>query len=109
MHDPRIDDLARQLVRYSTSLKKGERVLIDLADVPEEIGIALIRETRARGAEPFLRVGTNRLNREMLRGSTESQYRIIAKQQLAEMKDMDAYIALRGSYNITELGDVPQK
>jgi aminopeptidase len=57
MHDPRIDQLARQLVRYSTALKKGEKVLIDLADVPDAMGIALIREARAKGAEPFLRVG----------------------------------------------------
>ena len=28
MHDARIDALARQLVRYSTSLKKGDKVLI---------------------------------------------------------------------------------
>jgi aminopeptidase len=96
-------------VRYSTSLKKGEKVLIDLADVPEAIGIALIREARAKGAEPFLRVGSNRLNREMLKGATESQYAAIARHQLAEMKDMDAYIALRGSHNITEFSDVAPK
>jgi aminopeptidase len=109
MHDPRIDELARQLVRYSTALKKGERVLIDLADVPEAMGVALIREARARGAEPFLRISSNRLSREMLSGATESQYRTIAKHQLAEMKDMDAYIAMRGSHNITEFSDVPGK
>ena len=56
MHDARIDALARQLVRYSTALKKGEKVLIDLHDVPDAIGLALIREARAKGALPFLRV-----------------------------------------------------
>lgn len=109
MHDPRIDELARQLVRYSTALKKGEKVLIDLVDVPEAMGVALIREARARGAEPFLRVNTNRLSREMLAGATESQYRTVAKHQLTEMKDMDAYIAIRGSHNITEFSDISPK
>ena len=109
MHDPRIDQLARQVVRYSTALKKGEKVLIDLADVPDAMGIALIREARAKGAEPFLRVSSNGLSREMLSGATTSQYKAIAKHQLAEMKDMDAYIALRGSHNITECSDVPAK
>ena len=52
MHDPRIDELARQLVRYSTATKKGEKVLIELFDVPEEVGIALIREVRAAKATP---------------------------------------------------------
>ncbi|NOX98834.1 MAG: aminopeptidase, partial [Verrucomicrobia bacterium] len=47
MHDPRIDKLAKQLVRYSTKIKRGEKVLIDLYDVPDSIGLALIREVRA--------------------------------------------------------------
>ena len=71
MHDTRIDALARQLVRYSTSLKKGEKVLVDLYDVPDSIGLALIREARAKGALPFLRVNQARLTRELLKGAEE--------------------------------------
>jgi aminopeptidase len=107
MHDARIDALARQLVRYSTALKKGEKVLIDLHDVPDSIGLALIRETRAKGALPFLRVHQGRLTREMLKGAEDAQYSVIAKHLLAEMKDMDAYIAIRGGTNIAETSDVP--
>ena len=109
MHDSRIDDLARQLVRHSTYLKKGERVLLDLHDVPDAVGIALIREARARGAVPFVRCHQGRIAREMAMGATEPQYDVIAKHLLAEMKDMDAYIAVRGSDNINELADVPLK
>ena len=107
MHDARIDALARQLVRYSTALKKGEKVLIDLYDVPDSIGLALIREARAKGAFPFIRIHQSRLTREMLKGSEDPQYSILAKHLLAEMKDMDAYIAVRGGYNISETSDVP--
>lgn len=109
MHDSRINDLARQLVRYSTSLKKGEKVLLDLCDVPESIGIALIREARAVGAIPVLRLQSNRLTREMLRGATEEQYTLISQHLLAEMKDIDAYITIRGSNNIAESSDVPSQ
>ncbi|RYD30014.1 MAG: aminopeptidase, partial [Verrucomicrobiaceae bacterium] len=107
MHDARIDALAKQLVRYSTALKKGEKVLIDLYDVPDSIGLALIREARAKGALPFIRIHQSRLTREMLKGAEEGQYSVIAKLLLAEMKDMDAYIAVRGGYNIAETSDVP--
>jgi aminopeptidase len=107
MHDTRIDALARQLVRYSTSLKKGEKVLIDLHDVPDSIGLALIREVRAKGAFPFLRLHQARLTRELLRGAQDSQYAAVAKHLLAEMKEMDAYIAIRGGHNIAETSDVP--
>lgn len=107
MHDARIDALARQLVRYSTALKKGEKVLFDLYDVPESIGLALIREARAKGALPFIRIHQARLTREMLSGAEDGQYSVISKHLLAEMKDMDAYIAVRGSHNISETSDVP--
>lgn len=109
MHDSRIDDLARQLVRHSTYLKKGERVLLDLYDAPDAIGIALIREARARGAVPIVRIHQGRVAREMALGATEDQYDLMAKHLLHEMKDMDAYISIRGSQNINELSDVPAK
>ncbi len=107
MHDARIDALARQLVRYSTSLKKGEKVLIDLYDVPDSIALALVREARAKGAVPFVKIHQGRITREMLKGAEEAQYQIMAKHLLAEMKDMDAYIALRGGTNNVENSDVP--
>ncbi|KAB2638212.1 MAG: aminopeptidase [Verrucomicrobia bacterium] len=107
MHDPRIDALARQLVRYSTSLKKDEKVLIDLFDVPEAIGLALIREARAKGALPFVRVHQARLTRELLKGAQDGQYSLMSKQLLAEMQEMDAYIAIRGGSNIAETSDIP--
>lgn len=107
MKDPRISQLARQLVRYSTNIKKGEKVMLHLCDVPDELGIALIREVRAKKAIPVLKVEHGLLGREMLLDATDEQYQLIAKHQLAEMKDMDAYIAIRGSHNICESSDVP--
>lgn len=107
MHDPRIDKLAKQLVRYSTKIKRGEKVLIDLYDVPDSIGLALIREIRAAKGVPFVNINHSRLSRELAIGATEEQVSISAKHSLAQMKSMDAYIALRGADNITELSDVP--
>ncbi|MGJ8633208.1 MAG: aminopeptidase, partial [Luteolibacter sp.] len=108
MHDPRIDSLAKQLVGYSIDLKKGEKVLLDLYDVPDSIGIALIREVRRKKAIPFVKIHQASISREMLREAESDQYAIIAKHLLSEMKDMDAYIALRGSHNISETSDVKQ-
>lgn len=107
MQDPRISELAQQLVRYSTKIKKGEKVLLHLIDVPDELGIALIREVRAKKGIPVLKLDHGRLSREMSMAASDDQYELIAKHQLAEMKDMDAYIAIRGSHNICETSDVP--
>ncbi|MDP0492560.1 MAG: aminopeptidase [Verrucomicrobiota bacterium JB023] len=109
MKDPRFDELAQQLVGYSTAMKKGESVLLDLYDVPEEMGVALVRACRKKGANPVVRLHSAALSREMAVGATEEQYRIISKHLLTEMKDMDAYIAIRGSHNIAEQSDVPSK
>lgn len=107
MEDPRISQLARQLVRYSTATKKGENVLVELFDVPEEVGVALIREIRAVKATPFVNIHQGRITREMARGATEDQYATISKNAMHQMKTMDCYIAIRGSHNVNELSDVP--
>lgn len=109
MHDPRIDDLAKQLVNYSTSVKKGDNVLIDVCEVPDSITIALIRATRKAGASPFVNIQSAQVGRELLMKASESQYDTLAKYSMAQMKQMDVFIALRGSHNITETADVPSK
>ncbi len=109
MHDPRIDQLATQLVRYSTSVKRGDNVLIDACDIPEAVHIALIRAIRKVGAQPFVNLNSARIGRELLKGGTEKQYDSLAKYSMHQMKQMDAFIALRGSHNITETADVPLK
>jgi len=108
MNDPRFDLLARVLTRHSTALKKGEHVLIDLFDIPREMGVSLVRAVRAIGAIPFLQLHDARLSREMALGASDEQLKVASTIELARMKKMQAYIALRGSHNITELSDVPE-
>src|SRR3954453_540077 len=107
MHDPRYDKLAKVLVEYSTRLKRNETVLIETFDVPDEMTISLVRAARGAGAIPFAQVYRARLSRELALNATERQLNLNAIHDLARMKKMDAYIAIRGSQNITELSDVP--
>lgn len=107
MHDPRFAKLAKLLVEYSTRLKRNETALIEAFDVPDEMTIALIRTVRAAGALPFVQLQHGRIGRELALTATERQLNLTAIHELARMKRMDAYIALRGSNNITEMSDVP--
>ena len=109
MSDPRYDALAKVLVSHSTKLKKGERVLIDVAETPEEFVIALIRAIRAAKAEPFVTIHSNRISRELALGVTATQASTMAEIDLARLKKMQAYIAVRGSHNMAEMADVPQE
>jgi aminopeptidase len=107
MHDPRYDQLASLLVSHSTRLKKGEKVLIDAFEIPDEMTIALIRAARNAGAVPLVQTHHSRIAREMARGAQEEQLEITNTLQLAQMKKVEAYIAIRGGQNITEMSDVP--
>ncbi|MGH7997271.1 MAG: aminopeptidase [Opitutaceae bacterium] len=105
--DPRLGTLAEGLVAFSVALRRGERVLIDAFDVPDAMVVALIRAARRRGAHPFVQLNRARIARELAREADQAQYRTGAELELARMKRMDAYIALRGSDNIFEGSDIP--
>jgi aminopeptidase len=106
MTDPRFTKLAKLLVEYSTSLKKGERVLLDMIDVPDEFTVELMRAARAVGALPLVEVRRTRINRELLRGTTAEHAALVRDHEMFRMKRMQAYIAVRGSGNATENADV---
>jgi aminopeptidase len=107
MTDPRYTKLAKLLIEYSTALKKSDRILLDMIDVPDEFTIELIRATRAAGAIPFVETRHTRVGREMLRGIDEKHAESVRDLELFRMKKMQAYIAIRGSENASENADVP--
>ena len=107
MMDPRYQKLAKLLVEYSTGLKKGEHVLLDMMDVPDEFSIALMRAVRSVGAIPIIEVRHTRINREILRETDEKHASLVRDLEMARMKRMQAYIAFRGSANANENADVP--
>lgn len=107
MHDIRFDKLAKLLVEYSIRLKRNENVLIEAFDTPDEMTIALIRAARKVGGVPFVQTYHARVNRALALEASDRQLNLLASHELARMKKMDAYVAVRGSNNITELSDVP--
>ena len=107
MHDDRFDKLAKLLVAYSIRLKRNETVLIEAFDIPDEMTVALIRAARKAGGVPFAQVYHTRVNRALALEASDRQLNLMASHELARMKKMNAYIAVRGSHNVTELSDVP--
>jgi aminopeptidase len=106
MTDPRFKKLARLLADYSTELKKGDRVLLDLTDVPDEFSVELIRAVRAAGATPLVETRHTRVSREILRGTNPKHAALVRDLELARMKKVQAYIAIRGTQNASETSDV---
>jgi aminopeptidase len=113
MSDPRYRQLAHTLVRFSTDLKPGEKVLIEATNIPDAMLGALMDEAVEAGAIPIVEKKTEYLRRKLLDVGNDQQaeerIRLTADFEAYRMAKMDAYIGLRGSHNITELALVPPK
>jgi aminopeptidase len=109
MTDPRYTRLARLLITYSTELKRDDRVLLDMIDVPDEFAVELMRAARRVGATPLIEVRHTRINREIALGTDEKHAALVREIELFRMRKVQAYIAVRGSLNANEGADVPSQ
>jgi aminopeptidase len=107
MHDSRYEKLADVLVQHSTRVQKGENVLIEAIDIPDEMVISLIREVRSLGGNPVITLKRNRIQRELIHSGSDDNIKLVGDYEAYRMKKMDAYIGVRGSLNVAEMSDVP--
>ena len=109
MTDPRYTKLAKLLAGYSTELQRGEKILLDLIDVPDEFTVEMVRAVREAGAVPLVEVRHTRVTREILRGTDEAHAQLVRDVEMFRMRKVQAYIAVRGSANANENADVPSE
>lgn len=107
MADPRHEELARLLVGYSCRLQPGERVLIEAIDLPAEFVSLLVATAAAAGAHPFVTLKSQAVWRALLLAADGEQMRRVGEAEAFRMRQMDAYVGLRGSPNVSEWSDVP--
>ena len=106
--DERIKVFAHNLIHKSIQVKPGDNVYIHYTgEATEDLARQLIKETYAAGALPFPHYTNPRVQREMLLHCTKEQLRLMARVDALEMSQMDCYLAVRGSDNISENADVP--
>lgn len=96
--------LAKKLLIHSVELEKGENVMLQLIGLN---GIGLIRalaeEVRLMGAHPFIKIEDPEINRILLEHGDEGFWENQSDtDQLPLMKQMDAFIGIRGAENIYE-------
>ncbi len=104
--DPRYSKLADLLINFSTDLQKGEHILIEAFDLPEEMVIACIRSARRRGGHPHVALRNGRVMRELNRNAGDDQLTTWAGYDRNRMEKMAAYLGLRGSQNVSESADI---
>lgn len=108
--DERIKQLAKNLVNYSCRVQKDDKVYIHyIGEKTEDLARQLIKEVYRNGGIPFPHFTSQRVQREMLMHCTEEQLKLMAEMDAKEMAEMDCYIGIRGTNNVSELSDVPSE
>jgi len=106
--DKRIKKLSELLVGYSCDVKNGDNILISYeGDSCKPLVRQIIKDVYQAGGSPFTEERDSSVIREILMDCSEKQLDLMNSHQLAQMKDMQAYIAVRASDNSSELADVP--
>ncbi len=107
MTDPRIKKLADVLINYSCALRRGEKILIEAIDVPQEFTIALVETAAASGGEPLVLLKSNPITRALMLHGKAASWNLSADVEKLQMRNVQCYIGARGNANISELSDVP--
>ena len=95
MQDPRIDILAKQVIEFSVSLKKGEKVLIDVWDDAVDFATALVKAAQNVGGLPFVNLQSQTVQRAWIMNGTRETFEAWYGYEANRMSDMDAYIVVR--------------
>ena len=110
MKDKRNEILAHQLLDYSTGLKKGEVLYLEIKGKETlELGKEIIKYATAKGATTFWFYNDESLIRNWVNSAGDDQFRKQAELHLELMRKSDAYIGLRGSDNPFDLADIDNK
>jgi aminopeptidase len=109
MKDPRITQLAENLINNAITLKAGENILIETTDTPDELSTELIKAVAKAGGNAFVHNFNSRVRREIIRSSSDEQMKLSAELAMDEMKKMQAYLSIRAMNNAMENCDIDDK
>ena len=101
MEDPRIRKFAQFLIRSAVGLEKGEKILIELHGSETGLMKSLVQEAYAVGGKPFVHIFDYAVEGALVQGADAEHMEEIASYELERMRDMDAYIDIRATPNIS--------
>lgn len=108
--DPRWQQLAEILVRYSTAIRPGERVLIGMQECATlPLVQAVYAEAVRAGALVQVLYQSETLRRALLCHGSDEQAAWVPEMEARGMEWADVYFGLRGAHNPYELADIPSE
>ncbi len=107
MKDPRLTQLADNLINYCVNLQPGERILIEVAGDALPLALELVKKSYEAGGIPFVKLSHQSISRELLKKAGKEQLQAMAKWDRAQMEEMQAYLGISAGDNASEFVDVP--
>ena len=108
MKDPRMVQLAHNLVNYSCKLKPGEKIWIEGTGAPAEFMAQLVEEAYAAGGIPYVNLKEPKVERALAMGYTDQQLDWLASGDGQRMRECQAYIGVRAGDNSYETETCPR-
>jgi aminopeptidase len=109
MKDHDKQHLSQIIVSNSLDLKPGQKVYIDAIGQVEDFIQVLLEEIANVGAQAYLRLITIPHLKSIISKCTKEQIMAQAKHEIFRLKNMDAYIGIRGDENVYEFNDLPKE
>jgi len=106
MQDPRLAKLARVLVRYSTGVRRGDRVVIRGSTVAAPLAAELYREVLAAGGFPWVRLVPDALSEIFFRHAREEHLTTLNPIEKAVIKEANVSIGIWAGTNTKALSRV---
>lgn len=98
--ESKLNKLSNLIVKYSLSLQKGERVLINAMSVKTSpLVMKLIDSIHAVGAIPFVRIYDNEITNKLVENTSPDRIKEIVIQKEDDNKNYDAFINVRYTEN----------
>jgi aminopeptidase len=107
MRDPRVNNLARILVAYSTAVKEGDSVVIDGASPAEPLLAAIYEEVLKAGGNPILSMSLEGQEPLFYEHASDAQLDWISPISRWTVEEVDVRISVGASTNTRELSGVP--
>lgn len=109
MRDPRLQQLAKNIVNYSIRVQPGDKVLVEMYGSEREIVKCLVEEVAAAGGFAYVELIDQTVLAKVVATATKEQFEQWAEIDLRRMKDMNCYVALRSGENVSEMSIVSEE
>ena len=92
MQDPRYQQLADVIVGHSCAVQKGEKVIVETFDIPEEFTAVLLSRIHEAGGHAICLTRQNRVLRELYLNGEDEQLAFIGKHERQRMEEEGAVL-----------------